>query len=184
MHPSYLDLSYCDTNLKPTLQALMVILDHGRYLALIFYSSLFYTITGYKIAIDESRVRLISLNTKHRKASMAYPRRVHFSEPTFTTAVFPVNNAEYWVLRYFEEHVRRCRFCRAPYAQLCLAGLCHARAIDSYLYYERGFIASTSNRYILLDVDTRFSAARHLLRTLQRTVPTEIAISHRPRPRR
>jgi hypothetical protein len=104
---------------------------------------------------------------------MSNYHRVHFASPVLSYVVFPLNNAEYWALLYFEEHVEDCNLCQFPYYQLCIVGLCYARAVDSYMYYKDGYFASATSARLLLDIPHRFRAAQQLLRTLQTSIPTE-----------
>jgi hypothetical protein len=99
---------------------------------------------------------------------------VRFTKPSFSFVLFPLNDAEYWTIVYFEEHVQSCKLCRVPYHQLCRVGLCHARAIDSYMYYKNNYIISATSRKIYLDVPKHFCVVTTLLKTIQDTIPTEI----------
>src|SRR5690242_12141575 len=100
-------------------------------------------------------------------------QHVRFPVPAFTIVVVPLNHPEYWTARYFEDHVRRCNLCTAPFQRLCRTGLCHARAVDSYIFYQEGRFKSATSSKLLLDVPREFAALRTLLKTLQFCTPIE-----------
>ena len=104
-------------------------------------------------------------------------QHVRFRNPAYTVVVFPLNHPEYWTIRYFEDHVRRCSLCAAPFQRMCMTGLCHARAVDSYMYYQDGHIKSATSERLLLHVPAEFVGVRSLLETLQHHSPVEITQS-------
>jgi hypothetical protein len=104
---------------------------------------------------------------------MSPKRSVHFPEPPFTSCLHPLNHPEYWVMRYFEDHIVCCSACVEPFRFLCREGLSHAGSIDSYVQSSGNRFYSTANQRVCLEIPPQFQAVRVLLKTMEERFPQE-----------